>query len=286
MSVLRGPDGDILRGPDGSNILRGPDGDILRGPDGDILRGPPSVGAPLTAVLNGLNAYVEHDALKTACYDRGSHFWWIVLTKSADTDLSPFNLGSNTGIEPRIELDRGFSVGWRSRFRFLTSGANGFTVAGVDPADDVWRLWQYCGERRAGDVERPFVHVNGSFVQGADWNRFVDEDASFPAYVTFGALRHSAGPTIVDFAAQKSAYAAIVEDHVATQANMDAVWDAFDTGGGRDGLSVVSDAINSNKGAGVLQWAGPFDGHGSPHYDAGPFGNPTYVNVTFEDPAF
>jgi len=101
-------------------------------------------------------------------------------------------------------------------------------------------------------------------------------------YFTLNGRRLGAGPTIDVLDTGTMGYYAVMEGADLSQADMDSIWDAFNTGGGRVNTRVITAAIEAL--GGTVVYAVELNGQASGlHADPNGVGMPTYVDCTFED---
>jgi hypothetical protein len=239
----------------------------------------------ITAILDGVGgpggSHITFDALAPVAYVQTGDMWWILIHKGTDSATRFANIGNNGG-----------SNTWLSRTSAsnltINSNPGGLLSSTLNPVDDVWNVVQ-CMDLY-DDVSKGTLYgkVNGIARQNSTAYTRYATSANFPKWVTIGALRNGAAATVSLNSAGRDAYLALLTGCRPSDVQQGQVWTAFDTGGGRSNLQAVTDALNSlaTTLGGVVQWAGPLDNLGSPHEDNGPYGNPTFLNCTFEDAGF
>lgn len=248
-------------------------------------------GMPIATVLDGVSSRVELD-LAAESYTEAGNWHEVLLIKS--TALAPTNYWSNIGnndatLKPFHSVLVGDGAGADAGQQQATIVDDSVTVvnetasAATQHVDGRWHLIQGRDTVAAG------TGTIGVQTDGAPRELLADTytrfavDATFPAFKTLGCIRRNVGGVPEQFATGTIGYYALITGVQLSQADMNVIWDAFDTGGGRSNLLVVTRAIQSVLGAGTLQWAGELNGNRAPPHvnDAGA-DPPIYVDCTFE----
>jgi hypothetical protein len=281
-SVFAGPDGgSVLVGSDDLSLLVGPsaDGGVLVGSDGTaVLVGPPGVDrrSSQVAVLDGVDGVggsrIEFDAIKTPAYSTTNSHWWVFVLETSDLAMRHVSVGDSAGT-----ANSWFGRASSGNLAMNSNPGKSF-VSGLYGSDGVWNVVQFIDE---GDgAGNGLLRAKLNKIARVSSTSYV-RAAVYQDYVTFGAFRHSAGPTVALNSAARHAYAALVTGAKPSDAQQDGVVDAFLGTGFLQGLSDELVSLATTLG-GTVEWSGKLDGLGSPFVDAGPYGNPSFPNCTFE----
>lgn len=251
-------------------------------------------GAPIATVLDGVTAHITIDDL-AAVITQTADIQVISIVKGDDPTVSASwcvaGADDATSLPYWSVLGRSPTAPNEGHARTLTTSHVGVLVNATGTGqtqhvDGRYHMFQGADHYSAPNGQC-YVQVDGATreAMGGAYARPAN-DATWSKWFTLGAFRRGLTPDITTLAEGAMGYFAIVTGVQFSQANMDAIWDAFDTGGGRNNTMVVTRAIEAaitDAGAGTLQWAGELNGNATaPHVNAAGADPPIYVDCTFE----
>lgn len=278
MSVIVGKSGPlIIKGASGPNIRGASNPNIVKGSN-RVIKG---ASTPMVAVLNGTNAHIEIDGLAPVTYTQTGDTHMVYLVKKAAPSLTFWSfIGNNdaTLLPWNAVEDMGSGTGELSALiRNQTTAALDFTgSSATNHADGEWHMLQ-ASDQYTDPNGQVFLQVDGGTREASATYLRYAVDATYPKFFTLGALRRGVGGLPSGWDACKMGYYALVSGQKLSAANMDAIYAAFNTGGGRRNTRIITSTIQGLLSSGTLQFAGDLNGS-APH--VGPV--PICVNCTHE----
>jgi hypothetical protein len=262
-----GDDGGVFVGSDDTGVLVGSD-------DTAVLVGPPVGAAPILMAefrdQTTPHSRAEHDGMAPTAYAETSHRWWVSISRYVtDPSLSAqllFIGSSASSINPRVHwLVRATNGFLRAIIGNFSSTIRDFTSS-LNAGDGAWHVNQLLDE---GSGVGPYqgtlrLKMDGIARQStAAYTRF-SPDATYPKWATMSHVRYGplGSPQTPEGADYDSLYLAQITGCAPSDVQMTSVSDAFHTGGGKEDLQAVTDAIAAVvlAAGGTLEWAGPLDG--------------------------
>jgi hypothetical protein len=258
---------------------------------------PPPPPILMAKIRHADSSHIKHDGLATSgvAWRRLGSRWTIHLVRSSTSaafERQLWHVGSNNGgfDHPFAELTLRFNFADLTAVSERNTGTGMYSLTDFSTAlnDDTWHLFMSLDAEEAFDRGRIYLKTDGAprLPRAFQHVRGFDEDPSFPLWCTIGALRRGALGAPAAYSDDMDViYMAHISDCVPSDAQMDAVWTAFNTGGGRTDLQAITDAVQSvvtSVGTGQIDWAGPVDGTTPSHVDAVGAGLPVLVNTSVD----
>lgn len=255
------------------------------------MRGGPSIKqvaripthAPYAAALNGTSSWINLDGLAADAYGQTKiATGYVMLVKSVTPGSRYWAALANADDLGTYQTPLAALSGKLSATIVLagTTKQNAQGPAQTQHVDGEWHLIH--GADHYGDPSGlAYRQVDGatrSFL-GA-YVRFASPTPDYSMF-SLGVLRYKSGPTFFGYSAGTLGYFARYDDEILDQASWDAIFAAFDTGGGRSNTRRITEAIQNELTTGTLKYAIALDGS-APHVDPDSVGAPTFVDVEFE----
>lgn len=248
------------------------------------------------AVLDGATSHITIDGLAADAYGQTdvAHGYVMLIKAAVDVNFNWYaTIGDNTnGQNNYVGVAASTGAGGaegrlRSAVSDTPSATSSFIAgsAATGHVDSAWHL-VHCADHKngvngdvTGQVDGATREVMASYVRyavpsgGYDW-------------FSIGCRRFQAAPLIQAILPMTVGYFARYDGEILSQAAWTAIWDAFNTGGGRRNTIRITNAIQAQlTGAGVCKWAGPLD-ESTPHVNTDSVAAPIYVDCTFEDAGY
>ena len=266
----------VISGASGPAIVVGAaaGGSIIIG--SDLLTNPPMV-----AFLDGVTAHITIDGLGAVAYGQTTDTHQILLVRAVDpTDFHYWTTAGSSTAQFHSLINSVGTASLEGHTRAVRFAGVGLatSTANSQCADGGWHLLQGAGQY-TGPNATVYLQTDGMTRESAGTYARV---AGTCDKVTIGARRHSSGPSVIDeIVPGHVGYFALITGVQLSQGDMDVIWAAFDTGGGRSNTRRITEAIQSVLGAGTLEWAGGLDGK-LPHVNTAGAAAPIYVDAVLE----
>lgn len=241
----------------------------------------------LAASFDGVSGYATIDDIAEFAYANTSpavHHVLLVKAPAVTVEQQLISVTPNVATYPR-QTFRGAASNGAQRVAVQQSGPLVQDVTGTDVFQDgEWHLIQWSTWLDGGQM-KIYHKVDGEALVGPDADTFTPFVWTPEKLVLGSGWANGA----VGFVRVDLAYYAMFTGEQWEEAKWDALYDAWATGGGKEDLTAITDAILEGlENDARLRWAGALDGnpgHVAPHGDITYTGGVTFEPALFDDAA-
>lgn len=240
---------------------------------------------PRAAVLDGITSHVTKDGDAADAYTQTKvATGYVMLVRATDDAIARFwgCLGSLKSTSTyHVSPSAAASAGGPQRAVISDGGSLKLNATGgvaTEHVDGGWHLIHVADHDNApnGDI---YTQADGATRELlGSYLRPASPSPDFTLF-TLGAFRYKPGPLLSTFAEGTIGYLARYDGEQLSAASWDAIWEAFDTGGGRADTRVITARIQGLLTTGTLKTAGDLDGSTPNHVGSNPA---TFIDCTFE----